>query len=108
MRVYSSPVLANVAVLKDVLETHGIGSEIRGEYRGSVGAGFIPAGESWPELWVLDESKVEEAEQVIQKALESSEGATAAWTCPKCHEEVEGQFDECWNCGKLRLQGWNT
>ena len=102
MRVYSSPVLANVAILRDVLEAHGIDSEIRGEYRGSVGPGFIPANEGWPELWVLDESRVEEAERIIQEAQESSEKAKAAWTCPNCHEEVEGQFDECWNCGNER------
>ena len=22
--------------------------------------------------------------------------------CPKCGEEVEDQFDECWNCGAER------
>ena len=21
------------------------------------------------------------------------------WTCPKCSEQVENQFTECWNCG---------
>ena len=24
------------------------------------------------------------------------------WTCPNCGEEVEGNFDICWNCGAER------
>jgi hypothetical protein len=24
------------------------------------------------------------------------------WTCPKCGEKVEGQFDSCWSCGTKR------
>jgi len=108
MRVYSSPTLANVTLLRDLLEARGIDSEIRGEYRASVGPGFIPASEGWPELWVLDESRVEEAKQIVQEALESSEESLQAWTCPQCHEQVEGQFDECWNCGNERPRGSDT
>ena len=25
------------------------------------------------------------------------------WKCKKCHEEVEDQFDVCWNCGNDRM-----
>lgn len=104
MRVYSSPVLANVALLKDVLDMHGIASEIRGEYRGTAGPGFTPPADSWPEIWILDESRIEEARQIVEEALGPSEGSTTAWTCPHCHEEIEGEFSECWNCGKPRPQ----
>ena len=63
MRVYSSPVLANETLLRDLPEARGIDSEIRGEYRASVGPGFIPASAGWPELWVLDCASSEESGQ---------------------------------------------
>jgi hypothetical protein len=25
------------------------------------------------------------------------------WKCSKCDEEIEDQFDECWNCSKDKL-----
>ena len=26
------------------------------------------------------------------------------WKCPKCGEEIEAQFDACWNCGAFRYE----
>ena len=49
VRVSSSPVLANIAILKAALESHGIACEIRGEHLGGA-AGELPPGETWPEL----------------------------------------------------------
>ena len=104
MRVYSSPILANVAIIRDVLTRHGIAAEIRGEDRAAIGPGQIPGAEAWPELWVLKVSQVEEAERIVSEALESSQGSTDTWTCSGCREEIEGQFSECWNCGNERPQ----
>lgn len=28
--------------------------------------------------------------------------AGVPWACPGCGEEVEGNFDTCWNCGRAR------
>ena len=100
-RVYSAPVLANVAVFQAALESHGISCEIRGAHLAGA-AGGIPPVETWPALWMLDESKIEEARQIVQEALEPPK-ESASWTCPQCHEDVEGQFSECWNCGSERL-----
>jgi hypothetical protein len=25
------------------------------------------------------------------------------WNCPKCNEEIEDQFDECWKCAEENL-----
>ena len=103
VKVYSGPVLANVALLKDVLESYGIGCEIRGEYLGGA-AGELPPIETWPELWILDESQAEPASELVQEAIEPPKASTSRWTCPQCREEVEGQFSECWNCGTERPQ----
>ena len=98
MRVYSAPVLAQVTHIKHVLEMHGIECRIQGEYR-SGATGELPPGETWAELWVVDPSKVEEAQRLVDEALEPADSAQPEWKCPRCKEVIAGQFGECWNCG---------
>jgi hypothetical protein len=98
VRVYSGPVLAMVVHLRHVLELNGIESEVRGEYRGAA-LGDIPMTEAWPELWVLDRRRAAEARRLVQDAIEVGRSEGAARECPTCHEIVESQFSECWNCG---------
>ena len=98
LRVYSGPVLATVTHLKNVLDMNGIDCEVRGEFR-AAGLGDIPFVEAWPELWVLDPANRHNAERLIREALSGEEPSQSEWQCPKCHEMVEGQFAECWNCG---------
>ena len=103
VRVYTGPVLANLAIIRDVLESYGIACETRREYLGGA-AGELPPIETWPELWVFDESRVEQARQLVQEALEPPTASTS-WTCPQCREDVESQFSECWSCGAERPEG---
>ena len=98
VRVYTGPVLANIAILKDVLESYGLACEVRREYLGGA-AGELPPIETWPELWVPDGSQVQQARQLVQEALEPPETTERNWTCPECREDVESQFSACWNCG---------
>lgn len=93
VRVYSDPVLANVAILKAALESHGIACEIRGAHLARLTQQPV-----WPALWILDESKAERARQLVEEAFEPPR-ESASWTCPRCREDVEGTFSECWNCG---------
>ena len=67
MRIYSAPVLAQVMHIKHVLEMHDIACHIQGEYR-SGAAGELPLTETWPELWVVDPSNVEEAKRLVAEA----------------------------------------
>ena len=98
MRIYSAPVLAQVAHMRQVLEMQGIECRIQGEYR-SGAAGEIPLAEAWPELWVIDPAQVEEARRVVDEALQPPGPAQPDWTCPRCREVNEGQFGACWSCG---------
>ena len=98
MRIYSAPVLAQVTLMQQVLEMNGIECRIQGEYR-SGAAGEIPPIEAWPELWVVDPSHVEQAQRLVDEALQSAPSEQADWTCPRCRETNEGQFGTCWNCG---------
>ena len=100
-RVYSAPVLAVVEQIKNILVTLDIPCEVRGEHR-VAGSGVIPWVECWPEVWVLDPSRIEEAEDAIKRAMASEQDDESGWACPNCHEDIEGQFTECWECGSPR------
>ena len=54
------------------------------------------------ELWVIDDAKYAEARGVLRSVLAPIEGVKKPWKCSACGEDVEGQFAECWNCGKAR------
>ena len=108
MRVYSAPLLTQVAHIKQVLEMHGIECRIQGEYRAGA-AGVLQPADTWPELWVVDPSDIEEAQRLVQEALRPMPQAqTADWTCPSCREVNEGQFGACWNCGAPCPDGRNA
>ena len=98
MRIYSAPVLAQVAQMKHLLEMNGIECHIQGEYR-SGAAGEIPPTEAWPELWVVDPSHVDEARRLVDEAIQPAGPAQPEWACRSCREVNEGQFGACWNCG---------
>ncbi len=98
--VYSASNISLVSIFQTILEGHGIACWIRNQYL-SAGTGEIPPIECWPQLCV-DDADFAEAERIVQEALAVQD--QAPWTCAGCGEEIEGQFSECWKCGKERPQ----
>ena len=49
---------------KTILESHGIRCLIRNELLAPL-AGGIPAPEVWPELWILDDDRIDEGIQLL-------------------------------------------
>ncbi len=98
--IYSAPVLAMVENVKNVLELNGISSTITNQYL-SAGAGELPPIETWPQLSV-SEQDAERASEIIEAAERDQGESQETWVCPKCNEEIEGQFSDCWNCGTAR------
>ena len=46
---------------------------------------------------------LESAEQLeAQDKAEIKDDVGPPWTCPHCHEENPGNFEECWQCQKFR------
>jgi hypothetical protein len=88
-------------LMKDLLETEGIASEIQGE--GLFGArGEAPlTPDTLPSVWVVNDADEDRAREFVSK-YERQDKATpslvATWTCPACGETVERQFSQCWNC----------
>lgn len=97
IKIFTSPSMPTIYNIKNILENNGIESVVKGDKRYS-GIGELPPTECWIELWLIDESKKEEAAKLIDKINnEKQEGEK--WKCPKCGELLEPQFEICWNCG---------
>ena len=97
-KVYSSPKTNLVHFAKSVLEANNIESVILREQLAGVVGGIAPL-DAWPELWVHDAERLEEARQLLEASMEKSETLHKPWQCPGCGEKIEAQFTQCWKCG---------
>ena len=80
-----------------MLEAAGIACFVRNEGLNSV-LGEIPFVECWPELWVVRNGEALRARGLIEAARGAVTAPGPDWTCERCGERVEGQFDACWHC----------
>lgn len=97
--VFSAPDLLQVTHIKNILATYGIESYIRNTYL-SGGMGELPMFECWPQLYVSDVSRYQEAENIIKAEL-IPRPRSPSWECPHCSELIDGAFDACWKCGAV-------
>lgn len=105
IKVYSALNPTDAHLVKGVLESHGFECEVTGENLFNL-RGEIPlTPETAPSVWILDESRFDEARDIVlacQKENEASPRDYDIWICQVCGEDSEGQFAKCWNCGSLR------
>jgi hypothetical protein len=97
-RVFSSPNLMAVTELKRLLETEGIPCFVKNEILAGLSP-EVPWTETFPELWVQNDSDLSRARSIKEDWKKPPTESLGQWTCPTCHEELEGQFTSCWNCG---------
>jgi hypothetical protein len=96
-RIYSSFNQVAVHHLRNLLETAGIPAVVRNTMLSSA-MGELPTLECEAQLWILEDSDQQRAEQVI-----SAPPVTGTdWTC-RCGETLGPQFTQCWRCGAERL-----
>ena len=100
-RLHSAKDPLMIGHLKNVLAAAGIKCVARNVDLISA-AGELPPVDCWPELWVIDDEKFGRAEAVLKKTLGPLRVVRKPWTCAGCGESIEGQFSECWNCGRDR------
>src|SRR5580698_9596285 len=78
--IFSAPNLIEVSELKDMLDAAGIACFINNEASSRL-AGGIPMSETMPELWIEDDARLAEAEQIKRDWQSPPPAAGAAWTC---------------------------
>ena len=97
-RLYTAQDPLTISHLKNILETGGVECVVK-NIDLAVAMGEIPPIECWPELWVVEDERYEEAQAVIKQSLAPVRGVEKSWRCRNCGEMIDGQFSECWNCG---------
>ncbi len=99
--------------VQGLLESAGVTCFVRDERMGANYAPVLSAGGVAAVTVVVGASDLERATEVVRDfggatGLHESapapviQSAGAAWACPRCLEQVEGQFDVCWKCGASR------
>ncbi len=94
-KVYTHENRMIVFNMKNVLQGEGIETVVVNEFAAG-GAGDLPTFDTWPELWIEDETQLAQARSIVQEIL--SDDGSAARFCRKCGEQNEAAFRVCWNC----------
>jgi hypothetical protein len=103
-KVYCAKDPLMIGHLRNVLAMYGINCFTK-NLDLSTAAGELPPTDCWPELWVEDE-QLAEAKSILKKTMAPLKSVKKPWTCGGCGEEIEGQFTECWKCGRSRSHGY--
>ena len=74
---------------------NGIECFIKNEYSAGVVSWAISSFEA--ELCIINASDLEKAKSIIAK-VNFDEPIETRWTCGKCGEENDGNFQVCWKC----------
>src|SRR5262245_66641978 len=86
-------------LVKGFLESNGITAVVRGEFLTS-GWGELPLDVC--SVWIEDDRQYDRAQSLLVAFLTGNharEFRVRDWRCPKCGEQLEGQFTDAWNCG---------
>ena len=83
--------------MKNLLQSEGIETVVVNEFAGG-GVGDLSAFDTWPELWLEDESRLVQAQAIVQEIQHKS--AADTWFCRGCQESNDASFEICWKCGR--------
>ena len=100
-RLYEARDRIEAQFLRDLLERHCISATVLGDFLAGA-AGELPVN-IFPAVWILEDADWPRAHELLlqfQAGASSTDGDP--WVCPGCGEEVAGEFDLCWNCGRER------
>ena len=104
-RVYVAANAIEARFLYGLLEREGIHVQIVGENLVG-GYGELPAEAQQPELFAPPEEAGRAREILEDYEEKRAEGypvtEVPTWTCENCGEQVEAQFEVCWNCESVR------
>lgn len=94
-RLVSAPNLALATLWADMLTHGGIDATVQRAYASGI-AGELPPDQALPEVWVMDDERLEAARTLLAQLRHAPH---RRWVCPACDELVDGPFEQCWNCG---------
>ena len=93
-RVYTAATLPEAHLILQQLESVGINALIFNENaQGAIGE--LPATDTWPDVWIVQNHQFCAARAVIERYESSSENELL---CNSCGEISPGGFEVCWLC----------
>jgi len=93
--VYTNESRMLVGNAKNILESHEIDVILKNEFAQGANGELSPF-DTWPELWVLNDSDHDKAVGVIENSL--SKETDPEWKCITCGESNDASFGSCWKC----------
>jgi poly(3-hydroxybutyrate) depolymerase len=97
IEVYSTRNASEACLVRDVLQEAGVRAVVVDDL-------ILAAGAQMPCARVcVPESDQDEARAIVQQWRHPAPAESASWTCSECGEEIDAQFDRCWNCSPNRL-----
>ncbi len=106
VRLYIAPSAMDAHHLRAILEEQGISAKVIGETLRGAWPEIPATASTLPSIWV-DREHAERAMAIVRQFIETNlEGQppsdSTPWDCPRCGEQLEGQFLSCWSCGTAR------
>ncbi len=83
--------------MKNLLQAAGIETIVVNEFAAG-GVGELSTFDTWPELWLEDDSRLAEVEAILREVRDNEN--RQAWFCRSCQEKNDAAFQICWNCGR--------
>jgi hypothetical protein len=102
--IYTSPDLAELGLLKNILQKAGIRCMERNEEV----ARTIPAAPFQAEVWIENDEDYSRAQALVAEWRHPTRSEGPPWTCSKCGEVLGSQFVKCWKCGTGQHAGVST
>lgn len=99
--VYTHPNHFAVSQMKSLLEARGLSCQLRNEFAVG-GLGEIAPIDTWPELWLEQDSDYQRAQEVMADDAKAAEGRD--WFCGHCGEQNAASFEVCWACSRDRYR----
>ncbi|MES2946300.1 MAG: DUF2007 domain-containing protein [Pseudomonadota bacterium] len=95
LRLARAPNIAIAALWTDQLKQAGFSASIQRYFLSGL-AGELPPDQCLPEVWLAHDHEEASAKELLHQLQNLPQ---RRWLC-SCGEEVEGGFEQCWNCGK--------
>ncbi|WP_425603759.1 DUF2007 domain-containing protein [Coraliomargarita parva] len=86
-----------VGMIDGLLRESGIPTVLK-NWTGGSNITSIPIPSLYPTVYVLNDSQVNDAKELIKDFFEADSGMAEEWNCSKCGETVDGFLSECWSC----------
>jgi hypothetical protein len=96
-KVYSAVTLPDAHMMRGLLGQAGIEARVFNE-NAVGGMGEIPFTHVYPEVWVVNETDLIRARELIDD-FEHPAASPGPILCRHCGEENPGNFQACWSCG---------